>query len=213
MLALAGTALVLWILDWLLPCFITLAAFLFSLQFFRDPPRAAPEDPQIAVSPVDGRVCRIQKQPDPLTGQPRMMISIFMNLFDVHSQKSPVAGIVEEVRYEPGRFLSAELDKSSTENERNAVRIRTTGGLDVTFVQIAGLIARRITCRAVVGKPLAKGERYGFIRFGSRVDVYLPAEASVLVFLGQKLVGGFSPIARLPEPQCPNPQPSSASPD
>lgn len=170
---------------------------LFCIQFFRDPAREAPEDPRAVVSPVDGRVCKIQEAKDPLTGEDVRMISIFMNVFNVHSQKAPVAGRVEEIRYTPGLFLNADLDKASTDNERNAVRVTTPEGVSVTFVQVAGLIARRILCYAEVGSDLERGERYGFIRFGSRVDVYLPLDAEVAVTIGDKVTGVASTIARL----------------
>ena len=116
---------------------------------------------------------------------------------DVHSQKSPVAGRVEEIVYKPGLFLNADLDKASTHNERNAVRVTTDEGRSVTFVQVAGLVARRILCYAKVGERLEKGERYGFIRFGSRVDVYLPLDAEITVSIGDKVTGVMSTIARL----------------
>ena len=149
------------------------------------------------LSPVDGRVCKVQKAQDPLTGEDAMMISIFMNVFNVHSQKSPVAGRVEEIVYKPGLFLNADLDKASTHNEHNAVRVTTDEGRSVTFVQVAGLVARRILCYAKVGERLEKGERYGFIRFGSRVDVYLPLDAEITVSIGDKVTGVMSTIARL----------------
>lgn len=188
---------ILWLFDFDFLAFIAFVAFVFSLQFFRDPARELPEDPRAVVSPVDGRVCKVQNAEDPLTGEPRVMVSIFMNVFNVHSQKSPVAGVVEEVKYTPGLFLNADLDKASTDNERNAVRVRMEDGRDVTFVQVAGLIARRILCHTSVGAKLARGERYGFIRFGSRVDVFLPPEAEVTVTIGQKVTGVMSTIARL----------------
>lgn len=188
---------VLWLFDLDFLAFLAFAAFLFSLQFFRDPAREQPADPRAVVSPVDGRVCKVQNAEDPLTGEPRVMVSIFMNVFNVHSQKSPVAGVVEEVKYTPGLFLNADLDKASTDNERNAVRVRMEDGRDVTFVQVAGLIARRILCHTSIGAKLERGERYGFIRFGSRVDVYLPTDAEITVVIGQKVTGVLSTIARL----------------
>ena len=120
-----------------------------------------------------------------------------MNVFNVHSQKSPVAGRVEEIVYTPGLFLNADLDKASTDNERNAVRVVTDEGRSITFVQVAGLIARRIICYAKVGDRLEKGERYGFIRFGSRADVYLPLDAEITVTIGDKVTGVMTTIARL----------------
>ncbi len=190
------TAFFSWV-DWsLLACFAGIVT-VFCLQFFRDPAREQPEDPRAVVSPVDGRVCKIQDAVDPLTGEEAKMISIFMNVFNVHSQKSPVAGRVEEIRYTPGLFVNADLDKASTDNERNAVRVTTPEGVSVTFVQVAGLIARRILCYAKKDQELARGERYGFIRFGSRVDVYLPKDVEVTVTIGEKVTGVASTIARL----------------
>ena len=188
---------VLWLLDWNFLAFLSLVLFVFCVQFFRDPARELPTDPKAVLSPVDGRVCKVQKAQDPLTGEDAMMISIFMNVFNVHSQKSPVAGRVEEIVYKPGLFLNADLDKASTHNERNAVRVTTDEGRSVTFVQVAGLVARRILCYAKVGERLEKGERYGFIRFGSRVDVYLPLDAEITVSIGDKVTGVMSTIARL----------------
>ena len=188
---------VLWLLDWNFLAFLSLVLFVFCVQFFRDPARELPTDPKAVLSPVDGRVCEVQKAQDPLTGEDAMMISIFMNVFNVHSQKSPVAGRVEEIVYKPGLFLNADLDKASTHNERNAVRVTTDEGRSVTFVQVAGLVARRILCYAKVGERLEKGERYGFIRFGSRVDVYLPLDAEITVSIGDKVTGVMSTIARL----------------
>ena len=177
--------------------FLAFAFFVFALQFFRDPAREAPEDPRAVTSPVDGRVCKVEKTVNPETGENCVKISIFMNVFNVHSQKSPVEGVVEKITYTPGLFVNADLDKASTENERNAVTVRMADGRRVTFIQVAGLVARRIICYAVIGQKLGRGERYGFIRFGSRVDVYLPPEAEVLAGIGDKVTGVLTPIARL----------------
>ena len=185
-----------WLAHWHFLTWIAAILTLFCLQFFRDPARECPEDPKAIVSPVDGRVCRIMDTTDPLTGKPAKMISIFMNVFNVHSQKSPVNGRVEEIRYTPGLFVNADLDKASTDNERNAVRVTSPEGQSVTFVQVAGLVARRILCYANIGDDLARGQRYGFIRFGSRVDVYLPTDVEVRVTIGDKVTGVSTTIAR-----------------
>lgn len=190
-------AAIFWFLDWEFLAFLALILFVFCAQFFRDPAREMPTDPRAVLSPVDGRVCKVQKATDPLTGEDCTMVSIFMNVFNVHSQKSPVAGRVEEIVYTPGLFLNADLDKASTDNERNAVRVVTDEGRSITFVQVAGLIARRILCYTKIGDRLEKGERYGFIRFGSRVDVYLPLDAEITVSIGDKVTGVMSTIARL----------------
>ena len=196
-----GGAAAVTVLLWLFGCsylaFLALIVTIFCAQFFRDPARELPGDPRAVVSPVDGRVCKVQKANDPLTGAECTMVSIFMNVFNVHSQKAPVAGTVEQIVYTPGLFVNADLDKASTDNERNAVRVTTDDGRTVTFVQVAGLVARRILCYAKVGQRLEKGERYGFIRFGSRVDVYLPLEAEITVSIGDKVTGVMSTIARM----------------
>lgn len=186
-----------WMLDLGIITFLFFVFLVFAFQFFRDPAREAPEDPRAVVSPVDGRVCKVEKCTNPETGEDAMKVSIFMNVFNVHSQKSPVAGVVEKVTYTPGLFVNADLDKASTENERNAVTVRMADGRRITFIQVAGLVARRIICYATIGQELARGERYGFIRFGSRVDVYLPADAEIVAQIGDKMTGVSSTIARL----------------
>lgn len=172
--------------------------FLLVAQFFRDPAREMTRDADAVVAPVDGKVIKIEETVCPYTGEQTKMISIFMNVFNVHSQKTPVAGKIEKVEYFPGTFLNAALDKASEQNERNAVTVMTPEGYRVCFVQIAGLVARRILCYKLVGDIVKKGERYGFIRFGSRVDVYLPMQAQICVAIGDKTTGVESVIARLP---------------
>lgn len=168
---------------------------LFVLQFFRDPPRLLPRDAKLIVAPADGRVVAVERARDPYAGREAIKVSIFMNVFNVHSNRSPVDGEISSVTYFPGRFLNADLDKASTENERNAIVVRTASGELVTFVQVAGLIARRILCYVKLGDRLTRGQRYGFIRFGSRVDVYLPPEVRVLTSVGQKVKATSSVIA------------------
>ena len=141
----------------------------FSGHFFRDPERVVPSEDDIAVSPADGRVIRVEPKADPITGEVRPCISIFMNVFNVHVNRSPVAGRVEAIRYFPGKFFNAALDKASTDNERCAYLVRDDGGRSWVMVQVAGLIARRIVCRVEEGDTLARGERYGMIRFGSSI--------------------------------------------
>lgn len=186
-----------WMLDLGIITFLFFVFLVFAFQFFRDPAREAPEDPRAVVSPVDGRVCKVEKCTNPETGEDAVKVSIFMNVFNVHSQKSPVAGVVEKVTFTPGLFVNADLDKASTENERNAVTVRMADGRRITFIQVAGLVARRIICYATIGQELARGERYGFIRFGSRVDVYLPADTEIVAQIGDKMTGVSSTIARL----------------
>ena len=159
----------------------------FVLQFFRDPPRSIPLDPKAVLSPADGRIVVVEKAHDPYSDREALKISVFMNVFNVHSNRSPVDGKIEKIEYFPGKFVNADLDKASTENERNAVVMTAANGQTITFVQVAGLIARRILCYVNVGDTLARGQRYGFIRFGSRVDVYLPLSARPLVVVGDKV--------------------------
>jgi len=180
---------------WSLPLWLAAA---FVLQFFRDPPRAVPEDARAVVSAADGRVVAVAKARDPWLERDALKISVFMNVFNVHSNRAPVEGTVRQRWYHAGRFLNAALDKASLENERNALWLRTRSGADVTCVQIAGLIARRILCYVEAGAELSKGERFGFIRFGSRVDLYLPADAQAVAAIGDKVYAAESVLARLP---------------
>jgi phosphatidylserine decarboxylase len=173
------------------------AATLFVLQFFRDPARVAPEDPQAVLAPADGRIVMVGKALDPYLNREALKISVFMNVFNVHSNRAPVDGAVRKRWYHAGSFLNAALDKASLENERNALWLRTPRGEDVTCVQIAGLVARRILCYVGEGAVLERGQRYGFIRFGSRVDLYLPADAEPRAALGDKVYATESILARL----------------
>lgn len=172
--------------------------FLFILQFFRDPPRVTVGGDSSVTAPADGRVIVIDESEDPYTNQAALKISIFMNVFNVHSNRMPVSGTVDRKQYYPGKFFNAALDKASDSNERNALLLTTKQGHRVTCVQIAGLIARRILCYVDEGSQVRKGERFGFIRFGSRVDLYLPKTTKVLVSLGDKVVGGETLVAELP---------------
>ncbi len=160
---------------------------LFVLQFFRDPGREIPQDIGAVLSPADGRVIKVERTNDPYGQREAILISVFMNVFNVHSNRSPVDGKIEKIQYFPGKFFNADMDKASLENERNAIVLTTPDNQTVTFVQVAGLIARRILCYVKAGDVLARGQRYGFIRFGSRVDVYLPLDARVKVSIGDKV--------------------------
>lgn len=170
----------------------------FVVQFFRDPPRPVPAEPGLVLSPADGRIVKVERAHDPYAGREALLISVFMNVFNVHSNRASVDGTVKSVQYFPGKFLNADLDKASTENERNAV-VLDTGGQTVTLVQVAGLIARRILCYTQTGAALRRDQRYGFIRFGSRVDVYLPLDARPRVAPGQKVSATTTVLATLPE--------------
>jgi phosphatidylserine decarboxylase len=171
--------------------------FIFVVQFFRDPGRLIPLTKDAVLSPADGRVIIVEKGFDPYANREALKISVFMNVFNVHSNRSSVNGTIKRIEYFPGKFVNADLDKASTENERNAVVI-DANGQTITLVQVAGLIARRILCYARLGDKLRKGERYGFIRFGSRVDVYLPLTAEPLVSVGDKVSATSTVLAKLP---------------
>ncbi len=170
---------------------------LFVLQFFRDPPRAIPQRPNAVLSPADGRIVAVEKIQDPYAGRDALKISVFMNIFNVHSNRAPVDGTIRDAHYFPGKFVNTDLVKSSGENERNVLTIATASGQIVTCVQVAGSIARRILCYVKVGDMLARGQRYGFIRFGSRVDVYLPLTASPKVSVGDKVSATETVLAEL----------------
>ena len=170
---------------------------LFVLQFFRDPPRYAPVGEGLVLSPADGRIVAVEETDDPWLKRRALKISVFMNVFNVHSNRAPVDGEVKGAWYTPGKFLNADLAKASTENERNALWFQTREGKDVTCVQVAGLIARRILCYVEPGATLQRGQRYGFIRFGSRVDVYLPLDARPRVALGDKVSASSDVLAQL----------------
>ncbi len=180
---------------WSLPFWV---AALFVLQFFRDPPREVPAGEGIVLSPADGRIVQVGPAKDDYLKRDCVKISVFMNVFNVHSNRSPVAGTVQDVWYFPGLFVNADLDKASTDNERNAVHLRTADGHDVTSVQVAGLIARRILCYVGKGDRLEPGQRYGFIRFGSRVDVYLPPGSRPRVAIGDRVSATSTVLAELP---------------
>jgi phosphatidylserine decarboxylase len=174
---------------------LCLAACAFSLHFFRDPERVVPQGPGVAVSPADGRILHVAERADPVTGESRLCVAVFMNVFNVHVNRVPVAGTVEEIQYRPGKFFNASLDKASEDNERCAYSLRDADGNTWTMVQIAGLIARRIVCRVEQGDSLNRGERFGLIRFGSRVDLYLPRGYVVAVRPGECVFAGQSIIA------------------
>jgi phosphatidylserine decarboxylase len=169
---------------WALPLWLIT---LFILQFFRDPPRAIPALANAVLAPADGRIVAVDKVQDPFLAREALKVSVFMNVFNVHSNRSPVDGEIRDQWYFPGKFLNASLPKASVENERNALWIKTKDGRDVTCVQIAGLIAKRIVCHVKPGENLTRGQRFGFIRFGSRVDVYLPLGTKINVGIGDKV--------------------------
>ena len=167
--------------------------------FFRDPARVTPNRPGLVISPADGVVQMIQPAIPPaelgMDQRPLTRISVFMNVFDVHVNRSPIDGEVVAMAYRPGKFVNAALDKASEHNERQSIHLRAQDGLNIAVVQIAGLVARRIKCDLTSGRSLRAGERIGLIRFGSRVDVYLPDGVSPLVCVGQRAVAGETVLA------------------
>ncbi|MEB2319981.1 MAG: phosphatidylserine decarboxylase [Pseudomonadota bacterium] len=171
---------------------------IFVVQFFRDPARDVPGAPDAILSPADGRVIVVERARDPYADRDALKVSIFMNVFNVHSNRAPVDGLIERIDYFPGKFVNADLDKASESNERNALRIRRDDGAEITCVQVAGLVARRILCYVASGERLARGQRFGFIRFGSRVDLYLPPDAEPIVTIGEKVSATATVVARLP---------------
>ena len=180
---------------WSLPFWLVT---IFILQFFRDPPRDIPQGEGLVLCPADGRVIVVGDAPDPYRGGVKSVkVSIFMNVFNVHSQRAPVDGTVKEIQYSKGLFVNAALDKASSDNERNALIFMLDSGVEISCVQVAGLIARRILCYVKVGDRLMRGQRYGFIRFGSRVDVYLPTTARPKVAIGDKVKATSTVLAEL----------------
>jgi len=183
-------------LGWVWSIFFWLIS-LFILQFFRDPPRVIPGAPRAVLAPADGRIVTVERTRDPYLKRDALKLSVFMNVFNVHSNRSPVDGEVREIWYHAGQFVNAALSKASLENERNALWLKTADGTDVTCVQVAGLIARRILCYVKAGDKVARGQRYGFIRFGSRVDVYLPVSATPKVAIGDMVHASSTVLAEL----------------
>ncbi|MEK6790834.1 MAG: phosphatidylserine decarboxylase family protein [Deltaproteobacteria bacterium] len=188
---------VVWLLGlvWLEVIFVPLAVFVIA--FFRDPERVIPLEADAVVSPADGRVIKAEViRDDRFLGADAFKISIFMNVFNVHVNRAPASGKIVKIIYNPGKFFNASLDKASLENEQNALIVQTPDGRRIAFNQIAGLIARRIVCRVNTGDILEKGARFGLIRFGSRVDVFMPADCVPDVKVGDKVSAGSSIIAR-----------------
>lgn len=172
-------------------------ATVFIVQFFRDPARKVSGGPKTVVAPADGRIVAVEKALDPWLNREAIKVSVFMNVFNVHSNRSPVDATVQQKWYNPGKFVNAALDKASVENERCALHLRNEAGQDITCVQVAGLVARRILNYVDSGKALNRGDRYGFIRFGSRVDVYLPLDTRVKASIGEKVYASTSVLAEL----------------
>lgn len=174
---------------------------LWCAYFFRDPDRVTPTRAGLVIAPADGRICLIDEAVPPaeldMGDEARPRVCIFMNVFNVHVNRAPMDGSITKLAYRPGKFLNADMDKASELNERQSLRMKTADGHDIAFVQIAGLVARRIICQVHEGATLQAGERFGLIRFGSRVDVYLPQGTAPLVAVGQLTVAGESVLADL----------------
>jgi phosphatidylserine decarboxylase len=176
---------------WLVPALIFLGVFV--LFFFRDPERTPPADPATIVSPADGRIMEVVEESR--DGQPGRRISVFLSIFDVHVNRSPVAGHITAIKYQSGKFYAAMRGRASAENEQNAFYVRSDRG-EIVFKQIAGWVARRIVCWKAVGDSVIRGERVGMIRFGSRMDIWLPDGVEIIVRPGQHVAGGSSALAR-----------------
>ena len=174
---------------------------LWCVYFFRDPDRVTPTRPGLVIAPADGRICLVDEAAPPpeleLGDEVRPRVCIFMNVFNVHVNRAPMDGTISKIAYRPGKFLNAELDKASEHNERMSLAMHTATGHTIAFVQIAGLVARRIVCQVMEGDIVQAGQRFGLIRFGSRVDVYLPKDTKPLVAVGQLTTAGETVIADL----------------
>lgn len=184
------------LIGWEFLGFLFLLIMVFVLYFFRDPDRVVPSAAGLAVSPADGKIIRIARRPDPFTGEEVNCVSIFMDVFCVHVNRSPVSGKVIGMKYDAGSFVNASWDKASKENERCSYQLVDENKHMWAFVQVAGLVARRIVPFVEEGDTIARGERFGLIRFGSRVDVYVPEGFSVAVNIGDKVFAGQSVLAR-----------------
>jgi len=192
LLALSGAA---FLLRWNVVGVILVLLALFVFSFFRDPERAIPSEPGAVVSPADGRVVVVTEEEN--AGRPGQRVSIFLAIWNVHVNRAPAAGTITKMEYRPGKFLAAMLERASLENEQNVFTLSTAAG-EMVFKQIAGLIARRVVSWKKAGEAVARGERIGLVRFGSRVDVWLPKDAEILVKVGENVKGGSSVLARWP---------------
>jgi phosphatidylserine decarboxylase len=203
----AATVILFWL--WTPLGWIGVVLTIWCYYFFRDPARVTPQREGLLVTPADGVISLIEPAVPPaeleMGDQPLTRVSVFMNVFDCHVNRLPIAGTVRKVAYRPGKFLNASLDKASVDNERNALAVTLDDGREIAVVQIAGLVARRIVCDVKGGERLETGERFGMIRFGSRVDVYLPDGVQPLVAVGQTMTSGETVIADLATTEGPRP--------
>ncbi len=205
-IAAAITALFWWVIDWDVVGWLFAMVTIWTAAFFRDPVRTTPTGEGLIVAPADGLVTLIATVPPPaelrdgedgMSPEPVIRVSIFMSVFDVHINRTPIAGTIRKVVYIPGKFLNADLDKASEDNERQHILVEGEDGTKIAFTQIAGLVARRIVPWVKAGDRVVSGQRIGLIRFGSRVDVYLPAGTSSQLLLGQRTIAGETIVARL----------------
>jgi phosphatidylserine decarboxylase len=186
------------LLGWTIPAAVFGGAALFAGWFFRNPGRTIPQAPNLVVAPGDGKVIAVQEEFEPrYLKEKSVRISIFLNVFDVHVNRIPCEGLVEDIAYQPGQFLVASKPEATLRNEQNAVMIKTPSGAKVLCVQVAGLIARRIVCWLTIGDRVERGERYGLIRFGSRMDTFLPLGSTVRIAVGDRVKGGETILGEL----------------
>jgi phosphatidylserine decarboxylase len=196
-IGLFGVVLFLWwgvMLGWMVFALISL----FVISFFRDPERRSPPDEKGLLSPADGRILLIEeKEMTPFSTGRAIKISIFMSVFNCHVNRIPGSGRIEEIVYRPGKFFSANQERASAHNEQNALLLRTPDGLEISIVQVAGLIARRIVCWVKPGSMIKRGERFGLIRFGSRVDIFVPISTRIRINRGDKVKAGLTILGEL----------------
>lgn len=195
---LAGATLLLALSGWVVPAVVVGGFTLFTAWFFRNPSRIIPQDPNVVVSSGDGKVVAIEEEFEPrYLKQQSIRVTVFLNVFDVHVNRMPCAGTVEGISYQPGQFLVASRPEATVRNEQNAVMLKTESGAKVLCVQVAGLIARRIICWVSEGARVQRGERFGLIRFGSRMDTFLPLGSTILVAVGDRVKGGETIVGEL----------------
>ncbi|HSE58761.1 MAG TPA: phosphatidylserine decarboxylase family protein [Nitrospiraceae bacterium] len=187
-----------WLAGWTIPTCLFGTLTLFTAWFFRNPSRKVPAQAGIVVAPGDGKVIAVDREFEPrYIKDASIRVSIFLNVFDVHVNRIPCAGTVEDVVYQPGKFIAANKPEATIQNEQNALCLKTAEGAKVLCVQVAGLIARRIVCWLTAGARVKTGERYGLIRFGSRMDLYLPATSTIRVSVGNRVKGGETIVGEL----------------
>ena len=195
---LASTALLLGLSGWIIPAGVVGGFTLFTAWFFRNPSRIIPQDPNAVVSPGDGKVIAIEEEFEPrYLKEKSIRLTVFLNVFDVHVNRMPCAGTVEGISYQPGQFLVASKPEATLRNEQNAVMLKAESGAKVLCVQVAGLIARRIVCWVGQGERVQRGERFGLIRFGSRMDTFLPLGSKIRVAVGDRVKGGETIVGEL----------------